>query len=685
MTLAELLKENKLARAIVEECKAPHRQGPDFCKIIFFKGLPGDGAPIGMTAFLQEQFPENWEELRDYCRNIAPGCSNGEDCEHKAEGARMAQNYAPEIPPDAEAEAAAGRPYVDILITDWLKLPDNEKQRNWHLRRSIQEFKSYRRPDKFTSLLGALREAGGGPAPEFFTADGWHTPDGKLINDAQEPLFIVSSIEDVKHFARELHFDERWRNGLISRWYRRNAFYVVDAETRKELMSMHLTKYTATGALSWKPVVMTFTDSELERKLSQVCTQVVTVLPVKDHDYLSDVRAFGPKEIKEAVALSNDDMSLECLDGWLGEVCRTRMLNDFPVAYAWPALLSAASVLVTKDLIPAEQRANLYVGLIGPVESGKTSAFNAAFRLLGLKDDSRAETAANELVRLKAGSGEGLAYVIGDQHEMSKLVFVDELKHLLIKLNYTGATFAELLNDIYYRDVNRLVVAGRKEIMFSCRMSLAGGVPEDGFAETFGAGTTGGLHSRFLFGVCPSNHIFSYRPLSGELSALNRSTESEYGEPIENPRPSRVEISADAWAETRRWRTELKLNGRNIELAVKAAMIAAAFDNRGTLTAAQLGPALAFAKYQENMHRRFEPNPGKNGEAIVADNVLRYLRERGQLGEWLNRRKMLHDINAYREGPGTANRALSNLAQFNEIELGKVGRQQTIRLCLDKQ
>ena len=110
------------------------------------------------------------------------------------------------------------------------------------------------------------------------------------------------------------------------------------------------------------------------------------------------------KEIKPAAKLETDDMPLAVLDGWLGEICRTRMLEDFPVAYAWPALLTAASVLVTAKLLPGarggfETRANIYTGVIGPVQSGKSSAFMTAFYLLGIADHT--------LMHLKAGSAEG--------------------------------------------------------------------------------------------------------------------------------------------------------------------------------------------------------------------------------------------------------------------------------------
>src|SRR5690348_11611808 len=52
-------------------------------------------------------------------------------------------------------------------------------------------------------------------------------------------------------------------------------------------------------------------------------------------------------EAEQQEAFILRDMPEEVLDGWLGEVCRAHM-RDFPLAFAWPALLAAASVLVDR-------------------------------------------------------------------------------------------------------------------------------------------------------------------------------------------------------------------------------------------------------------------------------------------------------------------------------------------------
>jgi hypothetical protein len=658
MTFKEILETNSAVRAIYGECLSPKPMTADFCAYQFWHGLPGNRGLVGMKVLISKNVPGEFQSLVEaQCRAVVPSCK------HVDNGAMCPASYDVE-PPTTEPGMYSLERNLNLC---WVCGKEH--------------------PAGFGSLLRMLKHAADpeSPAPEILGKDGWHTSDGELINDLKEPLFVVRSCDEGHELSGRLDLANRWKQGRLSRWYVENCFYVVDAPTREALLDMNLTKATVTGALSWKTVVLTFADAEVERKLSQVCTQVVTVLPVEGRDYLADVRA-SVQDIKEAAVITSDDMPLECLDGWLGEVCRSRMLKDYPAAYAWPALLTAASVLVNKELLPQGTRANVFTGLIGPVGSGKTCVFNEAFRLLNLKDNPRADVAGTEVFRLKSGSGEGLAQKIGDQNSASKLVFVDELEHLLKKINIKGSTFANTLDDVYTTDANRVTVEHRKEIIFDVRLTLAGGVPEEGFSETFGAGTVTGLHSRFMFGVCPNDYPgYCWAPPQGS-PALER------GEPTgddsmsfsTSTRPTAVSIDPAVWDETRRWQRELKLHGRAVEIGIKAAVIAAAFDNRGTLTADQLGPALAFARYQDALHRRFLPNPGKNDDACFESDVVKHLNDRAADGQWINRRQMMKDINAHRYGSGVANRVLAAMKQSGLIELGTAGRQLTIRLCLDK-
>jgi hypothetical protein len=270
------------------------------------------------------------------------------------------------------------------------------------------------------------------------------------------------------------------------------------------------------------------------------------------------------------------------------------------------------------------------------------------------------------------------------------LVFVNELAHLLAKVNYEGATFEQFLNDAYYQDEQMLTVARRKQVIFNCRLSLGGGLPNDKFEELFGVGTAGGFHDRVVFGVCPSKiEPYPWRPLDGDSPLAHELADDSINEvpfdnlpaPAPSGRPQPVTVDVSVWEEKTRWQRELDLSGRTVEAGIRAAIICAAFDCRETLKVSDLGPALAFAKYQHEVHRRFEPNPGKTNEAIVTHKILNYLRQHAPDEEqYVNRREMILSIHAYDYGASVATRALAALEATGEIEQVKSGRQWLLRL-----
>ena len=116
---------------------------------------------------------------------------------------------------------------------------------------------------------------------------------------------------------------------------------------------------------------------------------------------------------KEVKAADIEDLPVGCLDGWLGQICREQ-ISEFPRAFSWLALLAAASVYVPRE---TKARCNLFVDLDGPVHSGKTSAFELAFRLFSLSPETP------PLLELKAGSAEGLTELVGDVGGAPRLLF----------------------------------------------------------------------------------------------------------------------------------------------------------------------------------------------------------------------------------------------------------------------
>src|SRR6185312_13264172 len=100
-------------------------------------------------------------------------------------------------------------------------------------------------------------------------------------------------------------------------------------------------------------------------------------------------------------------------------------------------------------------------------------------------------------------SAEGLVEKLQDAEPGAiRLVFVDELAHLLAKAAIERSSFPYILNTAYYEDQQS---GGTKGKLFSvdCRLSLSGGVVEQLFGDSFGMATTGGLYDRFIFGLCP--------------------------------------------------------------------------------------------------------------------------------------------------------------------------------------
>ena len=173
------------------------------------------------------------------------------------------------------------------------------------------------------------------------------------------------------------------------------------------------------------------------------------------------------------------DMPDKVFDGWLGEICRTRM-SAFPISYAWPALLTVASAMVPQ----CEPRLNLYAALVCPVGSGKSQAIDHACALLGIRPPV--------LMNLLSGSAEGLLRKLNEVAGGARLLSVDELCHLLEKAQIQGASFPYVLDRAYYHTEFYATMAQRQDAHFNCRLSLIGGVVDENFGDLFGSKTKGG-------------------------------------------------------------------------------------------------------------------------------------------------------------------------------------------------
>ena len=353
-----------------------------------------------------------------------------------------------------------------------------------------------------------------------------------------------------------------------------------------------------------------------------------------------------------AISQARVDMPDTVLDGRLGGICQQR-LSRFPRAYAWPSLLTAAGVLIPRINRPL--RTNLYTCLVGAPGSGKTDTFTTACKTLGIWQDDR-------LLRAKFGSAEGLMERLQDvKPGASRLIAPDELSHLLSKAAIDRSSFPSVLNTAFYDDQHSGGTKG-KSFSFDCRLSLAGGVVEELFGDSFGMATTGGLYDRFIFGLCPQPYQFFWRPFEGDSEQIN---------------PVPADVSPDVWEVRDQWLMD-GMNKRVAENALRVAYICACVDGRPSLRACELDPALAFARYQTRVRRLLAPNPGENPDARCAIAIRNWLTEHAAAGRSIRRRDLDRGISSFRYGPGVFNRCLNNL-QFNkEIDISQDGKTVTL-------
>ena len=387
----------------------------------------------------------------------------------------------------------------------------------------------------------------------------------------------------------------------------------------------------------------------------QQCTPPLAEAELKTIAASIGKKAAVAHEVRPAVFA---DMPEAVLSGRLGEISQ-RLMKDFPRAYAWLAIVTCAGTLVSGTrVLPT----NLFAGLVGPIGSGKTQAGERAARSLGLDPEGDAPP----VIKLKAGSGEGLLKAIGDVAGASRLYSVDELGHLLEKANLENSSFPHILNGLFYSSRQGLRIARGEAVEFNCSLSILGGLLEESFGDLFGKAATGGLYDRFIFGYCPTGYSYAYRPFDGQPLTME---------------PSAVAVNAEVWEERDSWvKTINGVTGRIAEIALRIAAICAAWDGKKVLTTSDLAPAHAFAEYQARVRTLLKPNPGENFEARAAFKFLAYLQRYAPEGQWISKRQMLRDTRAYQLGPSVCDKALAILIFNGELEEVRDGRKSLVRI-----
>ena len=498
-------------------------------------------------------------------------------------------------------------------------------------------------------LIDALRSYASGNEP---------TPI-KLPNDSKEPIFICRHGGQSSYLFQVLKIHERFHASEIGEWYMKHFSTIISNDEEinelvKDKDCKKLLGLYSRDCLKGHPVVMLFENSKLVKLFNDNGISAVETLDMPET--LEGVRKVASMFLDVA---NVKDMSSDVLDGRLGEIYRTTF-HRWPIALAWPTIVTIAGVRMPPE---NPSRTNLYCGLIGPMGCGKSTAVDRACVVFGLGQFIKDRLVATDpaLVTKKVGSGEGLAVLIGDVGDAPRLYFPGELEHLLKKSNIEGASFTTILNDAYYNNKQGLVIARQKSVEFSCQLSLIGGMPEKDFGELFGAAASTGFYDRFIFGQNPTGAMVDFRP-------------GENVEP-EELNPVSVTVSPDVWELRNEWTKTKGIGPRIAEHAVTVATICAAFDRRNVLTAADLGPAYAFAQYQQGLRTALKPNEGENFSGKLSLMFMDYLkRNDGDDGspKWTAVQDLFNNTGAYRKGADLADNVLRALERNGEVETAKL-------------
>lgn len=350
------------------------------------------------------------------------------------------------------------------------------------------------------------------------------------------------------------------------------------------------------------------------------------------------------------------DWPEDSIEGFLADIITERM-PEFPRAYAWPAIITMASAYM--DMQPEKPiRSNLYTVLVGPVHSGKTQACERAAETFGL--------AAPELVKTYSGSMEQMARELGDPGGEPRVVYCDEISHLLAKSQIDRASFAPILADMFYNSSVQIRL-GRKvsdKVTLRTRLSLIGGIVEERFHDSFTHHTAGGLYDRCIFGVCPANFNYDFRPYEGEPLTL---------------KPMLTRIDPTVWeAKNEFLKQNRDINSRLVEIGMRILLISFSYSGYKIMKGKDLKFAFSFARAQHALRRVLAPETGLTMDARCGNVLLRYMDRLD--GKYLKKRELLHNtmvVQTY--GAPMVDRVYSALLWQGDLAETKIGKCRMVR------
>ena len=353
--------------------------------------------------------------------------------------------------------------------------------------------------------------------------------------------------------------------------------------------------------------------------------------------------------------------------------------NEFPLDWALPALVTAASTLVPPLVEPVsstvirgdDNMVNLYTALVSKFGAGKSSVIEWAAKSLNIWNAPLSPHYAEG----KWGSAEQMFHYL--HQNISKfrnniLINPDELAHLFAKAGIPNASFATILTTSYYRRRQTITIARNKELNLNHALSLIGGVVDNQFGTVFGSSTIGGLWDRFLFAEGPDpNFQWIHRDYPCPLSNTPLFT------------PVAVTSDGSITEVEKAWRKNVSGLGRIVEICIRIAKVYASMDGRALITGKDLEVLKGLAMRQKAIREVRQPNAGTNPDAMFANAVTGWLRAHTKTG-WVSIGKLKDGIHSYRMqlGPGVAERCLQVMARQEDIEIwtptGKDGKDQPL-------
>jgi hypothetical protein len=287
-------------------------------------------------------------------------------------------------------------------------------------------------------------------------------------------------------------------------------------------------------------------------------------------------------------------------DAMYGKVSELARKTRAPLGFAYPAVLACCSVYVP----PTDSvRPSIYVGQIGPVQSGKSVGKVRAGQLTGLLD-SQGNVISQFCKETTPGSDRGLIKLYaGELVTKPSLLVSDEGRSIMQKGSIENSSLFTVLCELWSKDTAGVV---DKKGLDECRVRLSLLLnlkidSEAEFPKVFSHGSTHGLYSRFLFGY--------------------RGNEKWAWSDWYFDKPETIEIRTNpphfpqtAFDQIHEWRDSIKGNSRHrlAEHALRVCLITASVNGDAIVGEKCVNAALRFMEWQEKIRARFMPASGES-------------------------------------------------------------------------